>query len=448
MTPDEITAALAGELGAPVDDLRRLTGGASRETWSFRAGDERFVLQRERAGAAAAGNRSMATEAQLLQAAAEAGVPVPEVVASGAGDTALGTGFMVARFVEGETIARRILRDDDYAVARDRLARQCGRALAAVHRISPDAAPLERADQLTQYRQVLDDFGDAVPAFELAFRWLEEHRPPSAGAAGGADGTVVHGDFRLGNLMVGADGLQAVVDWELAHLGDPMEDLGWLCVRAWRFGGSGPVAGVGTYDELFDAYAAASGRTVDPEAVRWWEVLGTLKWGIMCIMQARAHLDGWTRSVELAAIGRRVCENEHDLLLLVAPDALDAASRRPPPEPTIAAGIHGRPTAAELVEAVREWTEGDVRASTEGRVAFHARVAANALATVQRELELGPAMAVDHAARLRSLGVPDEAALAAGIRNGDLAGPDVERAVAETVVDKLRVANPKWFPDS
>jgi len=125
----------------------------------------------------------------------------------------------------------------------------------------------------------------------------------------------VHGDFRLGNLMIGADGLRAVLDWELAHLGDPMEDLGWLCVKAWRFGSPKPVAGVGDYRELIDAYAAESGLDVDPDVVHWWEVLGTLKWGIMCIMQAQSHLSGAARSHELAAIGRRVCENEHDLFL-------------------------------------------------------------------------------------------------------------------------------------
>ena len=439
MTPEEISAALEDLLGRPVRDLERLTGGASRETWSFRAGDERLVLQRERAGAVQSG-RSMETEAALLEAAAGAGVPVAEVVASGAGETALGTGFMVARFVEGETIARRILRDDEYAGARDRLAAQCGRALAGVHAIEPAAVPgLERTDELSRYREVLDSYGDPVPAFELAFGWLEDHRPQEHGE------TVVHGDFRLGNLMVAPDGLRAVVDWELAHLGDPMEDLGWLCVRAWRFAGAGPVAGVGRYEELFDAYADASGRPVDAEVVRWWEVLGTLKWGIMCIMQARAHLDGWTRSVELAAIGRRVCENEHDLLLLLAPDALDAALSRPEPTVSTAPGVHGRPTAAELVEAVREWVEGDVRSATQGRVAFHSRVAANALATVQRELELAPAMSAGHAERMARLGAADEAALATGIREGRLLGAEVEEVVAETVVDKLRVANPRWF---
>jgi aminoglycoside phosphotransferase (APT) family kinase protein len=127
----------------------------------------------------------------------------------------------------------------------------------------------------------------------------------------------VHGDFRLGNFIVGPGGLEAVLDWELAHLGDPMEDLGWLCVKAWRFGARPPVGGFGEYDELFGAYGAAAGVEVDPEAVHWWEVLGTLKWGVMCIMQASTHLNGFSRSVELAAIGRRVCENEHDLLALL-----------------------------------------------------------------------------------------------------------------------------------
>jgi aminoglycoside phosphotransferase (APT) family kinase protein len=125
---------------------------------------------------------------------------------------------------------------------------------------------------------------------------------------------LVHGDLRLGNIMVDSSGLTAVLDWELAHIGDPMEDLGWLCVRAWRFGGSNPVAGIGSYDELFDAYENVSGIRPQLDAMRWWEVLGTLKWGIICIRQAATHLQGIARSHELAAIGRRVCENEYDLL--------------------------------------------------------------------------------------------------------------------------------------
>lgn len=440
MTPDDIAAALASILGADVTELQRLTGGASRETWSFRADGERRILQRERSGAIRSG--AMPAEAALIQAADAAGVPVARVLASGTGDDELETGYLIAEFVDGETIARKILRDDEYAGARASFAADCGRALAAIHAIDPATVPtLERVDQVTQYRQVLDTFGDPIPAFELAFAWLDDNRPDGTGEA------VVHGDFRLGNLMVGPDGLRAVVDWELAHLGDPMEDLGWLCVRAWRFRGPHPVGGIGTYDDLFAAYGEAAGVDVDPDVVRWWEVLGTLKWGVMCIMQARAHLDGHSRSVELAAIGRRVCENEHDLLLLLAPEALAAAAARAEVPPLVEPSMHGRPTAAELVEAVREYIDGDVRQNTSGRTAFHARVAANVLAAVQRELELGPAMAAEHVGRLGSLGVGSEEDLVTGIREGrfDDRLDEVHQVVAETVVAKLRVANPDHF---
>jgi aminoglycoside phosphotransferase (APT) family kinase protein len=146
-------------------------------------------------------------------------------------------------------------------------------------------------------------------------RWLDAHRPPPHGPA------IVHGDFRLGNLVVGRDGLAAALDWELAHRGDPAEDLGWLCVKAWRFGASAPVAGLGDHDELLQAYEGAGGAHIDRATLHWWETLGTLKWGVICIMQARRHLSGAERSVELATIGRRVCENEWDVL-----DCLDRAA--------------------------------------------------------------------------------------------------------------------------
>jgi len=309
---EDLAGRLASVLGAGgIEELRQLSGGASRETWAFvaidRAGSrESLILQRQRAGS----ERDIAVEAAAVRAAGEGGVPVAEVVASSTDPEVLGAPFMIVTEVPGETIARRILRDERFTTARGALPAQLGQALAALHALDPAAVPgLEASDQVAQYREVLDTVGQPHPAFELGFRWLEAHRPAPSPS------TVVHGDFRLGNLIVDEAGLAAVVDWELAHVGDPMEDLGWLCVKSWRFGSGLPVAGVGTYDELFASYAAASGRPVDAAVVRWWEVLGTLKWGIMCIMQASAHLTGTVRSHELAAIGRRVCENEHDVFL-------------------------------------------------------------------------------------------------------------------------------------
>ena len=296
-----------------VEGVSRLSGGASRETWRFVADGRPLILQRQRSGDV----RDMGVEARVLRAAFAAGVRVPELLHSGSmGDTdnPLGASYMILEHVEGETIARKILRDDTFASARKVLVGDLARSLAALHTIEPDAiGGLPSTDQVQQYRETLDGLnttlGQAHPAFELAFRWLESNRPTESRRA------LVHGDFRLGNVMVDQDGLRAVLDWELAHIGDPMEDLGWLCVRAWRFGSKHPVAGVGAYEELIRAYQEASGLTADREEIRWWEVLGTLKWGIMCMIQASSHLTGVARSHELAAIGRRVCENEYDLFL-------------------------------------------------------------------------------------------------------------------------------------
>lgn len=433
-----------GRPGHRVADLMRLSGGASRETFGFSLhrpdqpdGPRPLILQRVRSGALSA-TFSMEGEASLLAAALDAGVPVAAVVTACDDESVLGAPFIVLARVEGETIARRILRDEEFQTARARLVAQSADALARIHALATDAAPHLRADDpVGQLRGLLDVLDEAHPAFELAFRWLEAHRPAAAGEA-----RVVHGDFRLGNLIVDGQGLAAVIDWELAHLGDPMEDLGWFCVRAWRFGLPSPVAGLGSYAELFDAYEAASGRVVDRDSVRWWEVLGTLRWGIICILQASGHLSGASRSVELAAIGRRVCETEHDVLQLLGVPA--------PTVPDLGdgydGGAHGAPSAPQLVEAVREYLERDVMGATTGRVQFHARVAAKVLATVERELAAGPAMAAAHRARLLALGCADDAALAAAIRAGELDDrmDEVTEAVAHTVAEKLAVANPTY----
>ena len=298
--------------GGEITNLRRLSGGASRETWAFECDGEPLIVQQQRPGGTVGSSAAMRNEAKLLKAAAVAGVPVARLRYDGTERDDDVRPFIISDAVEGETIARKILRDEQWAPVRPKLAAQCGEALAAIHEIPLDAAPeLEHQDPIEQYRGVLDMFKEPHPAFELGFRWLEANRPPSTRVS------VVHGDFRHGNFIVNSSGLAAVLDWEISHLGDPMEDLGWLCVKAWRFGASKPVGGFGEYDELFGAYGAASGIEVDPEAVHWWEVLGTLKWGVICIMQASAHLGGFSRSVELAAIGRRVCEQEYDLLRLL-----------------------------------------------------------------------------------------------------------------------------------
>lgn len=318
---DAVARALSRVRGAGVTigGAQRVTGGASRETWLFDATSadgtmEHLVLRRD--PGALTGETERATEYHLLAAARAAAVPVPEVVVLLEPGDGLGAGFVMQR-VDGETIPRRLLRDDAYAAVRPRLTAQLATLAAQIHAVPvatlPRLAVHDGAAQVGQFRDHLDAFGEPHPALELGFRWLAQHAPPPP-----AGPVLVHGDYRNGNVIVGPDGVRAVLDWELAHLGDPIEDLGWLCVRAWRFGESANVvAGFGSVDELLDAYEAAGGRRPSLDTLRWWVALGTVKWAVMCKLQASAHLGGHVRSIELATIGRRVAENEHDLLELL-----------------------------------------------------------------------------------------------------------------------------------
>lgn len=316
-----------------VTGVRRLSGGATRETWSFdlvapggpaapgspasAAAPAGLILRRGSITNPTA--MGPLTECGLFGAAAAQGVPVPGVRFILDEADGMGNGFVMER-VEGETIPRKILRDEAFAAARPRLAAECGEILARIHAADVsgvDSLPRCQAnrhpalEQIDQYYGLLDAFGEPHPAFELGLKWLRENVPASWRV------TLVHGDFRNGNLIVGPDGIRAVLDWELAHTGDPMEDLGWLCVKSWRFGVNDKVVGgFGGLGELLDAYEAAGG-SADLETIAYWELFGTLKWGVMCILQTFTHINGVHRSVELAALGRRVCEMEHDVLELL-----------------------------------------------------------------------------------------------------------------------------------
>lgn len=319
-----LEVALSGKLGkGRVGALRRLSGGASQETWSFdyARGDETRALIMRRSpagrGPSTAASIPLATEAALIERVAPRGVPVPRIVTVLQPADGLGSGFVMDR-VDGETIPRKILRDERYARARTGLAVQCGDALARIHRTDVSGVnglPSASTDALIdQFQAIFDCFDDPRPVFELAFRWLRDNQPEAVAPA------LVHGDFRNGNFIVDDVGLRAVLDWELAHVGDPFEDLGWICVSSWRFGEiDKPVGGFGMREELFAAYEAAGGGSVDSQRVRYWEVFGTLKWGVICMMMYGAYASGLDRSVERAAIGRRTSETEIDLLELLVP---------------------------------------------------------------------------------------------------------------------------------
>jgi len=442
---DEIATVLGQLLGGSVRDLKRLSGGASRITSSFdlEADDgsiRQLILQEQRGHGMVPGGR-VPIEAILLRAANDVGVPVPHIVAAGA-EGGLDPGWMVVERIEGETIPRKLLRDPRWATARSALTAQCGSALAAIHRIDPDTVPgLPRRDPLRDPLPFLDGLGEVRPCIELGVRWLDVHRQVSDRRV------TVHGDFRMGNLLVGPHGLRAVLDWELAHAGDPAEDIGWLCARSWRFGGPGRVGGFGDLPRLLDAYRTAGGEAIDPDRVQWWEVYAAVKWAVICALQAANHLGGATRSVELAAIGRRVCESEWDLILLLDLTPDDAGAPFADPDPLPVVEPFGRPTALELVEAVREHLETTKVDGRGGPAAFDDRVARNALLMVEREFRLGPAIARAHADRLANLGFDRDTAVASAIRSGtfDDALDTIGRALALSVRDQLLVANPSYL---
>lgn len=306
--------------------LKRLTGGANLETWAFDAIDRANVIPLilRRLSDDALPSKDTVTpdcEAHLIRSAGECGVPTASVRHVLEPSDNLGRGFISMR-IEGEALGRRILRDAAFAEVRPRLAYQCGAILARIHAVPLNKLPALRvrfaADQLDELYETYRSFGGGSPTYELAFRWLRARLPAKPSAR-----RLLHGDFRNGNLIVGPDGVRAVLDWELAHIGDPAQDLGWMTVNSWRFGAIDKVAGgFGSVEQLLDGYRAAGGEAIEPERVLYWRAFGSLRWGLICRSMARSAQAGMPIPVERAMIGRRISETELDLLDILAPEAI------------------------------------------------------------------------------------------------------------------------------
>jgi aminoglycoside phosphotransferase (APT) family kinase protein len=320
---------VAAKLGVPevaIERLERLSGGASRETWTFDAVTpgvppiEAIFRCDPIKGVPSMPGRVL--EFHLIKAAWDAGVTVPEPLWDG--DDRFGVKFFVMRRLAGETLGARMIRGELYAPARASMPGQLAQSLARIHQVRKEAhaelatlpgplpgtsvAQAELDNYEAAYRQATPN---PHPVFELALRWLRLNLPQVA------EETLVHGDYRLGNFIFGEEGLRGVIDWELAHWGDPMEDLGWLAVRSWRFGGKLPMGGFGDREQFYRDYEAAAGAPVDRERVRFWELYGNFRWGVITITQAANYLAGRSKSVELASIGRRTAETEWELLNLI-----------------------------------------------------------------------------------------------------------------------------------
>jgi hypothetical protein len=272
-------------------------------------------------------------------------------------------------------------------------------------------------------------------------RWLLAHLPRDAEMA------LVHNDFRNGNLMVSPTGVVAVLDWEVAHIGDPMRDLGWICTNSWRFGrGDLPVGGFGNYADLFAGYQSVSGRSVDPARVKFWEVFGSFWWAIGCLGMAEHYRTGPDNTVERPAIGRRSSECQVDCVnhLIPGPIALVAG--------TAPAMADEMPRIDELLTSVRDFLHREIMAESSGRTSFLARVAGNSLDIVLRDCSLGPAHRRLEQTRLAALLASEGSLedlrwrLVKGLRAGEmpLDYPGLSEHLRHTVVNQIAIDQPKY----
>lgn len=317
---ERLLAAVQRRFGAStrIENVEIATLGGSNRTVLFdcheSAATRRLVLRQETYRLPQSPFISPHDQYQLLELASRRGIPVPAPIFELNEGDDLGRGY-IAACVPGETRPKRLINDPCLARARARFAAQCGEILAALHSFEPaDAVFLEQTpdsrDPLTAQIDRIDAYAEVHPALELGLRWLRLNRPPAARRC------VLHGDFRNGNLIVDDTGIRAVLDWECAHIGDPMEDIGWLCMRSWRFGNvDRAIGGIGTRADFAAAYRANGGVDIDPDRVRYWEIFGLVRWAVLNIMQAHGHGTTQRRSVAFAACGRNTALTEYELLM-------------------------------------------------------------------------------------------------------------------------------------
>jgi aminoglycoside phosphotransferase (APT) family kinase protein len=366
-----------------LQNLARLSGGATMESWSLDYAGKGYVLRRAPSAAMMEGRPfGHEVEAALVQAAFASGVKAPQVIGVLTPEDGLGSGYIMRR-AEGEVNPAQII-----AAPPLRLIGDIGRELAKIHAITPHAdiaiPEMDTAEALGELKARFMEYGGDRPIIALAIRWCQDNLPPPTTPV------LVHGDFRMGNLMVDADGISAVLDWELAHWGDRHDDIAYGCLMVWRFGqAEKPAYGVADLDAFFAAYQAEGGTPVDPKRFQFWMIYRTLWWALGCLQMAYYWRSGVDRSLERAVIGRRTSENEVDLLMLLEGEGFGSAGAGDEPvglDPAAFTRKSGEPSATEMLDAVREWIDTDVKAKSSGREKFLAAVAMNAIGMVQREL--------------------------------------------------------------
>ncbi|MBL6811569.1 MAG: phosphotransferase family protein [SAR86 cluster bacterium] len=307
---------LENSLQQKIKQLIPLTGGASADiNRIILANEDELIVRRTLSQEKSMMAIPKILEAKIQKVVKKNGAPVPEILFEFSEGEEIGEGY-VMEAIPGETIPRKILRDERFSTAREKLPFEIGKSLAKIHQTQlEDLKALDQvtfSDSLEKLFQVYLSFNQPQPVFDLAFKWLEAQKLTEY------DDVLVHGDFRFGNFIISEENLESIIDWELAHIGNPMEDLGWLCVRSWRFGNvEKRVGGLGDIKDLIAGYEFNSDIKIDESQLDIWQLYGSLRWGVICMMQTFAHLSGMVNSVEKAAIGRRVSETEFDLMNMI-----------------------------------------------------------------------------------------------------------------------------------
>lgn len=432
----------------PVTELKRLSGGASMQSWRFSWGDEALILRRMPEGlrgddaAIDSGALDLDGQADVIEVAVAHGVMAPAVRARLTANDELGEGFIMA-CSPGEALPQVLLRDPAYAAAFEGLPKQWAEQLAAIHSIAPAELPSaltyrSPAQMLSDLEARWRDLGGVSPIYALAFGWLERAMPEPV------EPRLCHGDFRMGNLLITPEGLSAVLDWELAHLGDPVQDLAFGCIPSWRFGHYDKVlGGFALPKDMLTHYEAITGASVDPKRFRFWMVYSCLWWGVCCLIMADIWRRGDKANPERLVIGRRVSEVEIDLMLMLADDLppVPAPMDWPATEAPIESGV---PSGAALVDAVSLWLDGKVAANARGHARFEAKVAMNALGMAARDAALGPGFCASQAKRLEILGY-DAPALVTALRSDpERVTPAVHHHLRRLAAENCLIDQPRY----
>lgn len=326
-----LSAWLGQALGArhvAIERMARLGGGAIQENWGLNVAVEggrlhgrHALVLRTDAPSRVAVSWDRAQEFRILEAAFAAGVTVPEPIALCEDPAVIGKVFYLMRRAAGEARGHKLIRDPAVREKGEALTARLGAELAKLHRLRPPVPGLDFIPvpdrppalwRVAEYRHHLDALQAREPVLEWALAWLERHAPRTR------DLRLVHADFRTGNYLVENGELTAVLDWEFAGFSDPLEDLGWMLARYWRFGAyEREAGGVGSREALFDGYEAEAGHRIDRAVVPYWEVMATVRWAVIALMQAARHFAGHEDSLELALTAHVLPVLELDLLTRV-----------------------------------------------------------------------------------------------------------------------------------